>query len=80
MSHTTDTVDGAIDRSISHNEIVTVRCADIDVAFGELLDAVADDTYDYVATHDADGERMLEVWSTSGEEWRVHLSAARGGQ
>lgn len=77
MSHTTDTVAGAIARSISHDEIVTVRVDDIDAAFTELT-ADTDDDYDYVDTSGGyeGGQKLREVWSTDaedGNDWRVHL-------
>ncbi len=69
MSTTTDTIEGAIARSISHDEIVTVTVDDIDTAFAALT-ASTDDDYDYVDT----ALDRREVWSTdAADSWRVHL-------
>lgn len=73
MSHTQNTVAGAIARSISHDEIVTVLVEDIDAAFAELTSDI-DDNYDHTDTGGA--QPLREVWSTDvedGNDWRVHL-------
>jgi hypothetical protein len=78
MSHTQHTIAGAIERSRSHNEIVSVIVDDIEAAFAELT-AGLDTDYDYVDTRGQDGESMREVWDCesgagNGEmDWRVHL-------
>ncbi len=78
MSHTQDTTTGAIDRSISHDEIVTVMVESVSVGFDELRETMPDDQeYDYVDTQGANGYPLREVWSTAGEEWRVHLQVRR---
>lgn len=77
MNHTQETIKGAIARSISHDEIVTVTVDDIDAAFADLT-AETEDDYDHVDTRGGyDAEKpMREVWSTDaadGNDWRVHL-------
>jgi len=79
MSHTQNTIAGAIARSISHDEIVTVEVDDIETAYTDLLaDDLADDAdhVDYI-----DSERNVwvrEVWATGdGDDWRVHLRCIR---
>lgn len=71
MSHTQDTIVGAIDRSISHDEIVTVTVELIETAYSEI----AADAEDYTDTQDQDGRPLREVWGITddGDEWRVHL-------
>lgn len=75
-----NTLEHAIARSRSHNEIVAVEVDDIQAGFRALLDALGTDCeYDYVDTRDQDGHPMREVWDasdTSGAgnmDWRVHL-------
>lgn len=71
---TQSTVRGAIARSISHGEIVTIRIdpkEDMGAVFNELIgaDSVAD--WDYTDVTPA----LREVWGTAegGEEWRVNI-------
>ena len=72
----------AIERSSSHNEIVTVFVEDIPAAFRALVGRI-DTKYGYVDTHGPDGEPLREVWdaedqSGSGNmDWRVHLIQQR---
>lgn len=78
MSHTQHTVAGAIARSASHDEIVTVIVEDIEAAFAELKATMPDDgDYDYVDTRGQDDEPLREVWDASSDDgsmgWRVHL-------
>lgn len=74
MSHIQHTVAGAIARSISHDEIVTVRIGaeeDMQAAYEALIaDRQAED-YDHV---DA-AATLREVWGSDseGNEWRVHI-------
>lgn len=72
-----DNIQGAINRSISHNEIVTVDVEDIDAAMAALTEGL-DCEYDYVDTQGGRecDQTLREVWSTTGEEWRVHLLQA----
>lgn len=77
MSHTIDTVEGAIAHSSAYNEIVTVRVDDIRTGFAALIETLGEDCeYDYVDTRDQDGNRLRDVWDASGNgdmDWRVHL-------
>ncbi len=73
----THTIDGAIARSISHNEIVTVHLGPEDTMDEALARLTSDPRmvaqYGWVAV-----ERTLwDVWGTTadGEEWRVALRA-----
>lgn len=77
MSHTQHTVDGAIARSISHDEIVTISLGsedDMQAAFERLIGDVLAEDYDHV---DVTGT-LREVWGQDGEgnDWRVHLMQA----
>jgi hypothetical protein len=77
MSHTQDTTTGAIARSISHDEIVTVRIGaeeDMSDAYDALIaDPLCEDHDKVYAT-----ATLLEVWGTTedGDAWRVHLMQA----
>lgn len=72
MSYITDTTEGAIARSVSHNEIVTVQTDDASSAYDALMaDPLSGDDTDHV---DA-SQTLREVWGTTpaGDEWRVHI-------
>ena len=74
MSHQQNTVTGAIARSISHDEIVTVKVGseeDMQAVYDALIANSLAKDYDHV---DVTGT-LREVWGTDGEgnEWRVHL-------
>ena len=75
MSHTQNTVDGAIARSISHNEFVTVLVDDIGAAYAELVSSAEEDVdFCDVVSSGPDGTGTLrEVWSVNGDYWRVGL-------
>lgn len=79
MSHTQHTVNGAIKRSISHNEIVNVRLSSTDniqAAYQQLISDILAEDYDYV---DVTGT-LREVWGQDGEgnSWRVHITQECG--
>lgn len=60
----------AIDRSISHNEIVHIAATEeIDVALAEVCESS-------VETTNGAGLPTTEFWGTreDGEEWRVHTT------
>lgn len=64
----------AIERSVRHNEIVTI---DHDQADWDSLLAASDD----MAQH-AGPDGVAEFWGTtdSGSEWRVHMRASKRGE
>ena len=66
----TSRVKAAIERSISHNEIVTI---DADAADLDCLRSESDDNVKVPG--DSERSPMLEAWGTDdddGYEWRVH--------
>ena len=62
----------AIDQSISHNEIVHVYPGNPD-AFISELEELCNEECTSVKTTGQYNETMVELWSTSGEDWRVHV-------
>lgn len=74
MSHTQAGVAGAVNHSISHDEIVTVIVQHIPEAFAALCDECEPEDH-VMTTGGYDGLPLMEVWGTTddGEEWRVHL-------
>lgn len=78
MSTTQTEVAGAIARSISHDEIVTVKVESIADAYAELTaECDAEGSADTLGGYDGD-KPLREVWGTTddGDEWRVHLLQA----
>ena len=67
-----DAIHRAIERSQSHDEIVTICVDDMDEALAEIAAHPDVTAYDYVDTIDT-----REVWDASHEDstmdWRVHL-------
>lgn len=78
MTHRQSGIDHAIQRSISHDEIVTATVSDIDAAYIELISQRECAQHDSCDTRDADDQSMREVWGTTetGDTWRVHLVIA----
>jgi hypothetical protein len=78
--NTQRTVDGAIARSISHDEIVTVHVGPEDTMHKALIALVTGDPENGSANYDwtAVSRTEWDVWGTTadGEEWRVTLRAA----
>lgn len=77
MSHTQHTVDGAIARSISHDEIVTINIGseeDMQATFEALIGGEDADEYDWVDVT----ATLREVWGqdAEGNDWRVHIMQA----
>ena len=69
--YTADTIKEAIDRSISHNEIVRVTFSGGDIADAlSEVNALAED-YDNTAENDGDED----VWGTmdNGDEFRIRI-------
>ena len=62
----------AIERSISHNEIV--HC----IAIGTVQIELNNQAEDWVDTNDEEGEMLREYWGRDQNEdtWRVHLHGA----
>lgn len=61
----------AIERSVSHNEIVTIDADDYSAELVEYLESESDGSAD--TTYER-GD-LLEFWGTDagGDEWRVHV-------
>lgn len=64
----------AVDRSTSHNEIVTVVVGDIHEAYKDFADLYEVD--DYVDTTGPYGSLIREMWGSDpeGNDYRVHLA------
>ena len=77
-------IHAAIERSQSHNEIVSISVDDIDEALTEIAAHPDVDDYDYVDTYGPSDEPLREVWDASDQSgrgkmaWRVHLYQRAG--
>lgn len=66
----------SIERSISHNEIVTIH-ADNRAEYDSLCSALSSESDDDVE-HDTSEGRLHEYWGEhDGDDWRVHVRLAR---
>ena len=77
MSYRTTQIEGAIARSISHDEVVTVVVSDIIDAYEDLTSDALAYNWHGTDTRDQYGKPMREVrgQSEDGDDWRVHLLA-----
>ena len=76
---TIQVVELAIDRSKSHNEIVTIRESETDVSAKAIERALYEECEGDVVTKSIRGNRFREFWGrdVDGNEWRVHVESDR---
>lgn len=81
-----ESIHRALERSRSHNEIVTISVDDLEEALAEIAAHPDVGDYDYVDTRTSADEPLREVWDAEDQsgagkmDWRVHLIQREGGE